>query len=798
MSLHNLNTPNKQWNMYLNTLSSISGDNLTIKPYNGPFNGQNLLLEVSGNNIFIRKGDVSYNLSNLITGTTSYIASGLDASFTNIDVSRNVNPLNDNGGSLGTFNKRWGNAYIRDISVNNISISGTISVSGDISNIRYIIPQLTNDISTSLGTISNIWQKAFIRDLSAIATINGSSWPLGPTGPTGLTGISGPDGPRGPIGPIGPTGPSGALVSDISNLRMLANQRIYQNICGDISWNAVNGYYGLAKDAYPALNPLSSGMKAYQVWTIRSIPDNNSWQSVCWSPALRLFVAVAGDGANQVMTSPNGINWTPQIATASANWKSVCWSKDLGMFVAVATNRGIMTSYNGTSWTPRTAPVGEGAPPQGFSAVCWVAELGIFVAIGGSNQPGGAWSASFVTSRNGIDWILTAVTPEGYFNAICWSPQLRILVAGGGGNQGNVITSRNGIDWTTSPNSTGYYHGYASMTSICWSPELRIFVGVATQRVGISSDGINWTFYNNQFAVGMWEATSVCWSPQLRIFVAVQAFNHVALNKKVLISNNGVNWRDIDGGGVNWWASICWSPELGIFVAVASYGFNRLMTSSFNGQPPTSYNVFDSSFNSIDETGKWTFNNVSINQPLMVNTTTYTSDDRLKHNEIIIANGLDIIDQLTPKFYQKTLTMLDASYNGDLSGHAWTYEAGLIAQELLHINDLRYVVSGGDYYEQTYNLTTQNNDMSYNTNETNYYEVSNNYYEVSNNYYQINNNTIARPYNVKYNSVFIYGLAAIKELHQKIKTQETSILNRQAIIDSLIARIQALEANSQS
>jgi hypothetical protein len=60
---HNLNTPNKQWLMYLNTLSSISGDDLTIKPDAV----RNLLLEVSGNNnILIKKGTTSYNLTNYI------------------------------------------------------------------------------------------------------------------------------------------------------------------------------------------------------------------------------------------------------------------------------------------------------------------------------------------------------------------------------------------------------------------------------------------------------------------------------------------------------------------------------------------------------------------------------------------------------------------------------------------------------------------------------------------------------------------------------------------------------------
>ena len=121
------------------------------------------------------------------------------------------------------------------------------------------------------------------------------------------------------------------------------------------------------------------------------------------------------------------------------------------------------------------------------------------------------------------------------------------------------------------------------------------------------------------------------------------------------------------------------------------------------------------------------------------------SDDRVKHNEVIINNGLDIIERLTPKFYQKTLTLLDASYNGDLSGHTWTYESGLIAQELLQISDLSFVVSGGDYYDSS-------------------------------------NNLIKETYRVNYNSVFVYGLAAIKELHQKVKTQETTILSLQTAL----------------
>ena len=134
---------------------------------------------------------------------------------------------------------------------------------------------------------------------------------------------------------------------------------------------------------------------------------------------------------------------------------------------------------------------------------------------------------------------------------------------------------------------------------------------------------------------------------------------------------------------------------------------------------------------------------------LYVNGASVSSDDRLKHNEVIINNGLTVINQLTPKFYQKTLEMLDAHYNGDLTGYVWNYESGLIAQELLQINDISFVVSGGDYYDS-------------------------------------NNNLIQNQYSVNYNSIFVYGLAAIKELDIKVKNQES-------IINSLLSRIEALE-----
>jgi hypothetical protein len=771
MSLHNLNTPNKQWNMYLNTLSSISGDDLTIKPDNR----RNLLLEVSGNNnIFIKKGDISYNLTNYIAG---------DASFSNVDISVNLNPLRTNNSNLGLPSKLWGNAYIRDISVTNISVSGNMTISG-ISNVIQIIPRLANDISSSIGSATNIWQRAFIRDLSSISTINGTNWPI----------TAGAPGPTGAIGPAGTT--TTATWRDISNLTLTTYHRIYQEISGDISWSAVNGYYGLAKDAYPSLNPSSSGVKALAFWTMRYNNSERNFRNIVWSPKLKMFLTFS-DGAyngSGAAYSYDGINWINIFSGYALLWnvRCLCWSEELGIFVAASYRSPyVIYSYNGIDWYSNTTRDSY----ISFSSICWSRELGIFVAVGEDIYA----TYKACTSRNGINWIGATTTIDQFkkWGCVCWAPELSLFVATGVEYQDSntkVMISYDGYNWTliTVPTEAEY----PSWVSVCWSPQLGIFVTVAlnggglTANIMTSTNGIDWIIRGNKNFV---DYRSVCWCADLGVFLITQTRG----GGTYLYSRNGIVWIEyeniLENGEFSAFNAynVIRSPELRIFVAV---GINKIWTSSLKGRPPTSYNVFDNSFNRINENGTWDFSNINVTY-LTVNNVSVNSDDRLKHNEVAITNGLNIIDRLTPKFYQKTQDLLEANYNGDLSNHAWTYEAGLIAQEVLQISDLSFVVGGGDYYEQKYNLITQTQDVSsnYYDSSANNYELSNNYYDQSANNYEVSYNLITQAYNLNYNSVFVYGLAAIKELHTKVKAQESTILNQKNIISSLLARIQALE-----
>ena len=100
------------------------------------------------------------------------------------------------------------------------------------------------------------------------------------------------------------------------------------------------------------------------------------------------------------------------------------------------------------------------------------------------------------------------------------------------------------------------------------------------------------------------------------------------------------------------------------------------------------------------------------------------SDDRLKQNEEAIVNALTIIRKLNPQIYQKTANFMAIDYRGPLEQH-YIIEAGLIAQEVEKIDELKFSVIRGN--EQT-------------------------------------------PYSINYNSIFIYCLAALKELDNNVET----------------------------
>ncbi len=127
----------------------------------------------------------------------------------------------------------------------------------------------------------------------------------------------------------------------------------------------------------------------------------------------------------------------------------------------------------------------------------------------------------------------------------------------------------------------------------------------------------------------------------------------------------------------------------------------------------------------IVNSGADIYNDCIVNYSITANGYDSSSDNRLKHNEIVLNNGLEIIRQIQPQVYQKTRNFKDQDFSGVLSEN-YIIEAGIIAQDIVNINDLSFCVIPG-------NETT--------------------------------------PYYLNYNNIFVYNLVALKELYTIYENQ---------------------------
>lgn len=301
-----------------------------------------------------------------------------------------------------------------------------------------------------------------------------------------------------------------------------------------------------------------------KTWNAVVTPLNRIWSSLTWSPELRLLVATSHSTAmDNIMTSPDGIEWTVRTAPNTNNIRAVAWSPELNLFATVAstgTGNRVNTSPDGITWTAQSTPAN-----YFFRDMIWVSELGLFVAVANTSSV----TDKVMTSPDGINWTLRNC-PDRSWSDITWSPELELLCvsATGGIAGGKIMTSPDAINWTlyTTPGDTGSWEG------LTWSGSLGLFVAVnfditvlSGQSVMTSPDGENWTLQNA--SSNRW--LSVAWSPgyEMLAAVAVNTFGPAT----VMTSPDGENWTlqtpDIDRA----WRRIIWVKELGCFVAVAFY-----------------------------------------------------------------------------------------------------------------------------------------------------------------------------------------------------------------------------------
>jgi hypothetical protein len=326
------------------------------------------------------------------------------------------------------------------------------------------------------------------------------------------------------------------------------------------------------------------GYNSFENIFIKKSVINSDWQSICWSPELEIFVAVADVGTNRVMTSIDGVTWTPRVTPINIQWYSATWSPELMIFVALGWNLGslqsIITSLDGITWTIRNA-----SQDELWSSVTWSPQLGIFVAVADSG------TNKVMTSSDGINWT-TRITPSNAppFNSVTWSPQLGRFVAVGNDNINQFMYSSDGINWTTGQTSSVY-----EWRSVCWSPELRIFVAVSdfsttnsNNRAMTSPDGITWTIRTTPSSTTGQNWKSVIWVSELKLFIAV--------GYSIMTSSDGITWTLISNsaslGTNNLFTSITWSPKLGIALGVGEDYSTVVSTPSYVRNKPTKNKIY--------------------------------------------------------------------------------------------------------------------------------------------------------------------------------------------------------------
>lgn len=287
-------------------------------------------------------------------------------------------------------------------------------------------------------------------------------------------------------------------------------------------------------------------------WTPQIAPVDNDWYEVAWSSTLGIYVSVGAAGTTRAMSSPDGETWTLRTPSSDSTWRAVKWAPSLGIFCAVAsagTGR-CMTSADGTSWTARTIAT------VAHWGIEWSEDLDLFVAVA---QSGTGQRVS--TSPNGTTWTQRTTPADNNWQSVAWSPSLTLFAAVANTGTGRVMTSPDGINWTLR-NDTATEDG--AWTSVVWAASLSLFVAVANggnNRIMTSPDGINWTsrFGNSATFNGL------AWSQELGLLVAAGTLG------RLYTSTDGINWT-VRSFTSHQWRNGTYSPEQDKFVFPASTG----------------------------------------------------------------------------------------------------------------------------------------------------------------------------------------------------------------------------------
>ena len=147
--------------------------------------------------------------------------------------------------------------------------------------------------------------------------------------------------------------------------------------------------------------------------------------------------------------------------------------------------------------------------------------------------------------------------------------------------------------------------------------------------------------------------------------------------------------------------------------------------------------------------------------------TDLSSDDRIKYNEenINSVSALSIINQLQPQKYEKIIEIpqdasgtwipTDTDWPNVKDNYVWALEAGLIAQDIQNISELSFAVSGTE----------------------------------------VNSEGKQKPLALSYNNIFVYHIAATKELSSQLDSEKAKTATLETDLTAEKAKTATLETD---
>ena len=305
--------------------------------------------------------------------------------------------------------------------------------------------------------------------------------------------------------------------------------------------------------------------------------------------------------------------------------------------------------------------------------------MNLFVAVSEESNVDDNNERIVYSEDYGVSWFNSNFSEStALWSSVVWSPELSIFVcvSGTAGSvTGRIQTSNNGKDWyQVSDTSVDDY----VFNNVCWSSQLGLFVGCGEYNSNpsffYSNNGNDWTKVETQsLSSSAWKR--VLWSPKLGVFLAMS-------NSQMAYSNNGKNWYQVthnfSGETLN---SMIWSEEMGTFLALSSN--SKVFLTSYASRVPTTNNVFDSSFNNIDNNGSWEIKARHIyndNSDIVIETS---------NNKLVVQGNMQV----------QGITGATASF-GYITGTTGTFD---------YINVTNLTATANQV-----NINSTNNDLSYN------------------------------------------------------------------------------------